>query len=110
MAETIARTNQGTSMMSTSEVLRRLRQLRSDLNQHPVITWLRDRKEDHQDIADAVALMTEIADVLHGEVDLFIGSMDLDGDGEPGRVEQDVELVDLQAENEAELPLDGFLS
>jgi hypothetical protein len=110
MAETIERTNHGTSLMSTSELLRRLRQLRSDLNQRLVITWLHERKEDPQDVADAVALMAEVADVLYGEIDLFISSMDLNESGEPGRPELDVELVDLQAENEAELSLDGFLS
>jgi hypothetical protein len=110
MAETIARIKQGTSLASTSEILRRLRQLRSDLNQRLVITWLRDRQESPQDIADAVALMAEVADMLYGEIDLFIGSIDLGEGGEPGRPEPDVELVDLQAESEAELPLDRFLS
>ena len=46
--------------------------------------------------------MAEIADALYGEIDLFIGSMDLNEDGEPGRRDQDVELVDLQGESESE--------
>jgi hypothetical protein len=107
MADIITDTERRPSTMGTGEILRRLRELRNDLNQRLVITWLRDRKEDPQDIADAVALMAEVADVLGGEIDLFIGSMDLI---EESGVVSDVELVDLQADGDAELPLDGFLS
>jgi hypothetical protein len=109
MAGTIEGTNRETPVMSTSEILLGLRQLRDDLAQHPVISWLRWKENPH-DIAEAVALMAEIADALYGEIDLFIGSMDLTEDGEPGRRDPDVELVDLQGESEAEPPLEGFLS
>ena len=110
MADTMAGTNQGTPVMSTAEILGRLRKLRSDLDQRLVITWLRDRREDPQAVADAVALMAEIADVLNGEVDLFIGSTDQNEAGEPGRSEQDIELTDLQNEGDGEHHRNGFLS
>jgi hypothetical protein len=110
MADIVVDTERRPSSMGTGEILRRLRELRNDLNQRLVITWLRDRKEDPQDIADAVALMAEVADVLGGEIDLFIGSMDLIEEGEGSRTENEVELVDLQADGDAELPLDGSLS
>lgn len=96
-------------MVSTRGILRRLQQLRSDLNERLVITWLLDKRERPQDIADAVALMAEVADILNGEIDLFIGSMGAAQAGELSRPEPDNELVDLQTENETDKPLDGLV-
>ncbi|MGA2642368.1 MAG: hypothetical protein ABSG21_15870 [Spirochaetia bacterium] len=97
-------------MVRTSDIMRRLQQLRSDLDNRLVITWLLDKRENPREIADAVALMAQVADILNGEIDLFIGSMGVSQEGDPSRPEHDNELVDLQTEHEADHPLDGTLS
>jgi hypothetical protein len=96
-------------MVSTHEILRRLQQLRNDLNERLVISWLLDKREQPQDIADAVALMAEVADILGGEIDLFIGSMKITPEGDSGRVEQESGLVDLPVDAEAGMPVDELL-
>jgi hypothetical protein len=79
-------------MVSTKEILCLLQQLRRDPNERLVITWLLDKRERPQDIADAVALMAHVADILNGEIDLFIGSMGAAQEGESSSPDQDNEL------------------
>jgi hypothetical protein len=97
-------------MLSTREIIGRLQQLQRDLGQRLVISWLQDKREKPQDIADTVALMAQVADILNGEIDLFIGMLGATQEEEMTRSELDSELVDLQAESDTNRPLDGLIS
>ena len=63
-------------MSTTRDLQARLRELLSQLNAKPVMTWLHGEKESPGDISDTVSLMLEVQAALMGEIDLFIGSVE----------------------------------
>jgi hypothetical protein len=97
-------------MLSTREIIGRLQQLQRDLDERLVISWLQNKREKPEDIADAVALMAQVADILNGEIDLFIGMLGAAQEEELTKSELDSGLVDLQSENDVNRPLGGLLS
>jgi hypothetical protein len=98
-------------MLSTREIIGRLQQLQRDLDERLIISWLQNKREKPQDIADTVALMAQVADILNGEIDLFIGMLGATQEEELARSSGlDSELVDLQAESDTNRPLDGLIS
>lgn len=86
---------------STREIRERLVHLLADVDSQLVSGWLKDPRENRDDVGETVGLMLQVVASLMGEIDVFIGSVDTPETGEPasaastGSREVETELVDL---------------
>ena len=76
-------------MATTREIQSRLLDIREILKEMPVTTWLHEKKESPQDIADTVDLMAEVVYSLSSEIDLFSHGSDMAPDSESNDAVQD---------------------
>ncbi len=90
-------------MATTKEMQSRLVELRENLKEMLVATWLHEKKENPQDIAETVRLMAEVVYSLSAEIDLYFQSIDPARNAESGSpagvgdsAADDEELTDLE--------------
>ncbi len=67
-------------MATTGEIQGRLIEILHSLKEMPVATWLHEKREDVQDIAETVRLMAEVVYALSSEIDLYSRDEDADKD------------------------------
>ncbi len=97
-------------MVTTKEIQCKLRELRDDLNELLVIAWMHEKRENPQEIADAVGMMAEVLHALAGQIDLFIGNIEMSRDplrnvsGMSARDQSEsAELTDLPFDDDGKL-------
>ena len=79
----------------------RLTDILEKLREMPVTTWLQEKRENAQDVAETVRLMAEVVYALSVEIDLYSHHDDEERDIRPGSGDasapEEEELVDLES-------------